>query len=341
MKILILGGTVFLGRALVNSALAAGHEVTLFNRGNHSDVEYPGVEQLHGDRTKDLSLLKGREWDAAIDTSGYHPDVVRASARLLAGAVKHYTFVSSKSVYADFSQPGVDESSLLATVTAEQLASTEQMQPPYGELYGALKALCEQAAEEEMPGRVLNVRSGLLVGPYDGSDRFTYWPVRVARGGEVLAPGRPDKMIQFIDVRDMADWIVRMVEADQVGIYNANGPVGQLTMQQLLEQCKAISGSDATFTWVDDAFLNAHEVGSWMELPLWIPDSEADMAGFMLASVARAQAAGLTYRPLATTIEDTLAWNQTRAAGPRRAGMDPERETQLLALWHQHFSANN
>ncbi|GLV54779.1 hypothetical protein KDH_16260 [Dictyobacter sp. S3.2.2.5] len=339
MKLLLLGGTVFLGRALVDSALAAGHKVTLFNRGTHPDVEYSGVEQLHGDRTRDLSLLEGREWDAAIDTSGYHPDVVRASARLLAGSVKHYTFVSSKSVYADFSQPGVDESSPLATVTDEQLASTEQMQPPYGELYGPLKALCEQAAEEEMPGRVFNVRSGLLVGPYDGTDRFTYWPVRVARGGEVLAPGRPDKMIQFIDVRDMADWIVRMVEAGQTGTYNANGPVGQLTMRQFLEQCKSVSDSDATFTWIDDAFLNEHKVGMWMELPLWIPDSEADMAGFMLASVDRAQAAGLTYRPLATTIRDTLAWNQTRPTGPRRAGMDPEREAQLLELWHRRPSA--
>ncbi|GCE22899.1 NAD-dependent epimerase/dehydratase family protein [Dictyobacter kobayashii] len=338
MKILILGGTVFLGRALVDSALGAGHEVTLFNRGTHSEVQYPGVEQLHGDRTQDLTPLHGREWDAVIDTSGYHPDVVRASARLLAKAVKHYTFISSKSAYADFSQPGVNESSPVATLTAEQLASTEQMQPPYGEFYGPLKALCEQAVEEEMPGRVLNLRPGLIVGPYDGSDRFTYWPVRVARGGEVLAPGRPDKIVQFIDVRDFAAWIVSMVEAGQTGVYNVNRP-GQLTMQQVLEECKSVSGSNATFTWVNDAFLNAHEVGAWMELPLWIPDSDAEMAGFLRASVARALEAGLTFRPLATTIEDTLAWDRTRGAGPRRAGMAPDRETQLLALWHQQPSA--
>src|SRR5579872_4273010 len=232
MKLLILGGTVFLGRHIVEAALARGHEVTLFNRGQHNPDLFPEVEKLRGDRNGDLAALQGRQWDAAIDTSGFVPRVVRASAEALANAVKHYTFISSISVYADFTKLGIDESSPVAKLVDE---SVEEVT---GETYGGLKALCEQAAEEALPGKVLIVRPGLIVGPDDQTDRFTYWPYRVAQGGEMLAPGRPAHQEQFIDVRDLAQWIVRMVEAGKTGVYNATGPDYVLSTQQLLEVCK-------------------------------------------------------------------------------------------------------
>ncbi|GCE30740.1 hypothetical protein KDA_62240 [Dictyobacter alpinus] len=332
MKLLILGGTVFLGRHLTEAALAHGHEVTLFHRGVHGNELFPTVERLHGDRAGDLSALQGREWDAVIDTSGQHPKHVRSSARLLSQAVKHYTFISSISVYADFSQPAMDESAPVGRLTPEQLTSIEQTDAPSLEFYGQLKALCEEAAEEEMPGRVCNVRPGLIVGPYDNSDRFTYWPGRVARGGEVLAPGRPDKQVQFIDVRDLAAWILHVAESSMTGVYNATGPAEILTMQHLLEECKMVSGSDAVFRWRDDVFLIDKGVDPWMGLPLWIPDSEKDMAGFLSANIQRARAAGLTFRPLSTTIKDTLAWDLTRPVGERRAGLKAEREAELLVM---------
>ncbi|GER90864.1 hypothetical protein KDW_50260 [Dictyobacter vulcani] len=331
MKILILGGTVFLGRHLVDAALARGHEVTLFHRGIHGKELFPEVEHVYGDRTKDLSALEGREWDAVIDTCGQHPKHVRSSARLLSQAVKHYTFISSISVYAEFPQPGMDETAPVGRLTPEQLASTENSATPSMEFYGQLKALCEEAAEEEMPGRVCNVRPGLIVGPYDVSDRFTYWPGRVARGGEIVAPGSPDNQIQFIDVRDLAEWVLHVAETGLTGVYNATGPAEVLTMQQLLEECKTVSGGDASFTWLDDDFLTRHEVGSWMEMPLWIPASEG-MPGFLSTNIQRALNAGLTFRPLVTTIRDTLAWDRTRPPGERRTGLKPEREAELLAM---------
>src|SRR5689334_6385973 len=209
MKLLILGGTIFVGRHLIDAALSRGHEVTIFNRGLHGPDLYPDVEQLRGTREGDLTALQGRQWDAVIDTNGYVPSIVRASAQLLANVVTHYTFISSISVYAEFSHKGMDETAPVGTITAEQIKEAEQVIPPkkgttaraYGPSYGPLKALCEQVAEEMMPGRVLVIRPGLIVGPYDYSDRFTYWPYRLARGGEVLAPGRPDSPVQLIDVR--------------------------------------------------------------------------------------------------------------------------------------------
>ena len=220
MKLLILGGTKFLGRHLVEEALARGHEVTLFNRGQLNPELFPEVEKLRGDRDGGLEALRGRRWDAVVDTSGFSPRVVRDSARLLADSVEHYTFVSSQSAYRDTSVPGVDENYPVGTITDERLREAEALKqseltaaPFFWEIYGALKALCERAAEEEMPGRVLNVRAGLIVGPHDFSDRFTYWPRRVSEGGEVLAPGDPGRQVQFIDVRDLAAWILDMAEA--------------------------------------------------------------------------------------------------------------------------------
>jgi len=327
MKLLILGGTIFLGRHIVEAALARNHEVTLFNRGQHNADLFPAVEKLHGDRTKDLSALAGRRWDAVIDPSGYVPRHVRATAEALADRVDHYTFISTISVYPDFSQPNIDENAPVG-----QLAD-ESVEEVTGESYGPLKALCEQAAEQALPGRVFNMRPGLIVGPFDPSDRFTYWPQRVARGGEVLAPGDPHQAIQFVDGRDLAAWTVRMVEARQTGVYNATGPAQPLAMQQFLANCQAVIQSDANFTWVSEAFLLEKEVGPFVEMPLWVPASEA---GLDQVNSLKAIQAGLTFRPMADTIRDTLTWHNSRPSDqPLRAGLPPERERTLLEAWHQ------
>lgn len=332
MNLLILGGTVFLGRHLVDAALAAGHQVTLFNRGQHGAELFPQIEKLRGDRDGGLDALAGRRWDAVIDTCGYVPRLVRASAELLAGSVQHYTFISSISVYRDLDQAPVDESSpvgVLADTSVEEIT---------GETYGPLKALCEQAAETAMPGRVLHVRPGLIVGPYDPTDRFTYWPWRFAQGGDVLAPGRPQRRVELIDGRDLATWILRMVEARRTGVYNATGPAHELTMGDLLAVCQRVAGSGATLTWVDEAFLLANGVAPWSELPLWLPEADN---GVMAVDCRRASAAGLTFRPLAETVQDTLAWLRAERVPAHgdlgsvslRAGMTLARERDLLAAW--------
>lgn len=326
MNLLIIGGTIFLGRHLVESALARGHAVTLFNRGQHNPDLFPAVEKIHGDRTLDLSPLHSRRWDAVIDTCGYVPRVVQASAEGLAGATDHYTFISSCSVY-DLKAAAPDESSRVLTMADPSVETVN------GETYGPLKALCEQAAEAAMPGRVLNIRPGLIVGPHDPSDRFSYWPVRVARGGEVLAPGRPERGVQFIDGRDLADWIIRMVEERLTGIYNATGPAAPVPMGHLLDVCREVAGSDASFTWIPDQWLEEHKAGPWMEVPLWVPEGGAD--GLFSSNIGKAVAAGLTFRPLADTVRDTLVWEETRPAGlERRAGLKAEKETDLLRAWH-------
>ena len=334
MHILILGGTRFLGRALVDAALARGHQLTLFNRGQSDPDLFPDVEQLHGDRDGGLQVLEGRHWDAAIDTCGYVPRIVRQSAERLAPAVEHYTFVSTLSVYADARQPGITEAYPLGRLADE---SVEEIT---GETYGPLKVLCEGAVEEAFPGLTLVVRPGLIVGPHDFSDRFSYWPYRLSRGGEVLAPGRLVRFIQFIDVRDLAEWIVRMVEARQTGVFNAGGASGILTMQALLEACRQEAGSQAQLTWVSESFLLAKGVAPWTELPLWIPESDPDSAGFFTISSQKAEAAGLSYRPLGETIRATLEWLAARPADrPWQAGLEPGRERQLLELWHSENPA--
>ena len=336
MRILILGGTVFLGRALVDAALARGHTLTLFNRGHSHPDLFPHVEQLHGDRSAGLEALQGRGWDAVVDTSGYVPRVVGASARLLADAVARYAFVSTISVYADVSRPGIDERApvgVLADATTEEVT---------GETYGPLKALCEQAVEDALPGRALVVRPGLIVGPHDPTDRFTYWPVRVAAGGEVLAPGRPARSVQFIDVRDLAEWLLHMLETGGTGIYNATGAPERTTMGDLLATCAdvpasaAIAGEPARFTWVDEQFLLDQGVEPWMGLPLWLPEIDPSTAGMFAVDVSRALAAGLAFRPLAGTVRATLDWAATRPADHTwRAGLTRAREAELLAAWHK------
>jgi 2'-hydroxyisoflavone reductase len=327
MRILILGGTVFLGRALVDEALRRSHQLTLFNRGQSNPGLYPLVERLTGDRKVDLSALHGRRWDAVIDTCGYLPRVVKVSAEALAYSVEHYTFISTESVYASPLQPGIDELAPAGTLPDE---SVEEVT---GKTYGPLKALCEQAVEAALPGRTLVVRPGLIVGPYDLSDRFTYWPYRVSQGGRVLAPGRPERGVQFIDVRDLAAWVISLVEAGETGIFNADGMPGTVNMQALLEACKSASESDAQFVWASDEFLVKNNVGAWKEMPLWIPETDPDAAGFFSISVDKALAAGLSYRPLFETISDTLAWARTRPADYTwRAGLSREREAHLLDL---------
>lgn len=335
MKLLILGGTVFLGRAIVEAALGEGHEVTIFTRGQHGADLFPGVERLTGDRTagpEGLAALRGRRWDAAIDTSGYVPRVVRDSAGLLAGAVEHYTFISTVSVYADFSVAGIDEAAPVGTLEDEAAEAID------GQTYGPLKALCERAAEVAMPGRVLTIRPGLIVGPHDPSDRFTYWPARAARGGTMLAPGRPAWATQLIDVRDLAEWTLRMVVLRRAGVYNATGPEQPLPFGALVDACCALGG--ARPVWVGERFLLDAGVQPWSDLPLWIPEGDASMAGFSRVSCARALGDGLTFRPLGQTVSDALAWHASRPPDTAlRAGITAEREAELLRAWELHANA--
>jgi 2'-hydroxyisoflavone reductase len=325
MDVLMLGGTGFLGRHLVEAALGDGHRVTLFNRGLRNPDLFPEVERIRGDRDGGLSALQGRRWDAVIDTCGYVPRVVRASAGLLAGAVDHYTFVSSISVYSDEITPGADEEAPVRELpdpTVEEVT---------GETYGGLKALCERAAEEEMPGRVLNVRPGLISGPHDPTDRFTYWPRRMAAGGEVLAPDRPELRVQFIDVRDLAAWIVEMAQQQRTGTYNATGPDYELTMGRLLDECQAVGGGGAELVWVSEEFLLEHGVEPFTELPLWVPREDAAL---LAVDCGKAIAAGLAFRPVSETVKDVLEWDSSRAADTEpAAGLRPERERELLRAW--------
>lgn len=330
-KVLILGGTGFLGPALVEASQALGAEVTLFNRGKTNPHLFPELEKLRGDRNDDLSSLKGRRWDWVLDTSGYFPRQVEASAGLLADNVDRYLFVSSISAYADLSKPGVDESSPAAAMPDPY---SEEM-PTY---YGPLKAGCERAALEAMPGRAVVVRPGLIVGPGDPTDRFTYWPVRIARGGEVLAPNAPSDPLQFIDVRDLAAFMVRTMADGRDGIYNATGPATPMPVGELLQACKQVTGSDASFVWAPTAFLAEQEVAPWMELTVWVPSDDEQFGGMGRVSIERALQAGLTFRPAEETVADTLAWWEGLPAERRerpRAGLSSERETKVLAAWKE------
>ena len=323
MKVLVLGGTLFLGRHLVEAALERGHEVTLFNRGRTGPELYPDVETLRGDRDAgDLDALRGRSWDSVVDTSARVPRWVRDAAEALAGAVGHYTFVSSISAYADTSRPGTDESGPVHTIADE---TTEEITS--AEVYGALKVLCEQAAEEALPGRVLSVRAGLIVGPYDPSGRFTYWVHRIARGGEVLAPEPRDQPVQLVHGRDLADWMLDMAERRETGVLNATGPERPLTIAEVLEAIREESGSDAILGWTDERFLVERGVEQWNDLPLCLaPATHPETAGFMAVDARKALAAGLRFRPLAETIRDTLTGADTTPT----AGLEPDRERELL-----------
>jgi 2'-hydroxyisoflavone reductase len=318
VRLLLLGGPRFLGRAVTDAALAGGHEVTFFNRGRTNPELCPDVEHLVGDRTESLDALRGRSWDAVVDTCGYLPGVVRASAEALADSAL-YCFVSSISVYAHFRQV-LDESGPIAELG--DLSPDEVTD----EGYGPLKALCEDEVRRAFGDRALVVRPGLIVGPHDPTGRFTYWPHRVARGGEVLAPSPQDAPTQVIDVRDLGAWIVELSAGGVGGTFNATHP--GVSWAELLDTCRTVTASGATITWVDPEFLAEHDVGPWMELPLWLNDPDAEFADRV--DVRRAIAAGLTFRPLEETVRGTLEAAETTEA----AGLTPERETELLALWH-------
>jgi len=330
MNILIIGGTRFLGRHLVEAALARGHGVTLFNRGKSNPNLFPNVETIQGDREHDIEKLSDREWDAVIDTCGYFPRIVRLSAEGLArsGSVGRYVFISSISAFADsiLTKIGVDESDPVGTMEDETIEEIT------GETYGPLKALCEKAVLDLYGDRGLVVRPGLIVGPNDPTDRFTYWPLRVARGGEVLAPEDPKVPVQIIDVRDLSEFIIKLIEDNASGIFSATGPDYELAIGAMLETCKQVSGSDATFKWASVEFLEQNKVAPWSDMPVWIPDT-AENQGFSRMNVSKAIKAGLVFRPLADTVRDTITWANTRPADHEwRAGLKAEREEELLKL---------
>lgn len=325
MKILIIGGTRFLGRHLVHSALGRGHEVALFNRGLTNPDLFPQVETILGDREKDLAQLSGREWDAVIDTCGYVPRIVHLSALGLEGSVGRYVFISSISAYAGFSKVGIDESDPVGKMEDETVEEIT------GETYGPLKVLCEKVVQDTFDEGALIIRPGLIVGPYDPTDRFTYWPVRVARGGDVLAPEEPAAPVQIIDARDLSDFIIKLIEENASGIFNATGPDYGLTMGAMLETCKQVSDSDADFKWASVELLGRHEVAPWSDMPVWIPNTEED-AGFSRVDISKAIKAGLKFRPLEETVRDTLEWVATRPSDREwRAGLSAEKEEKVLA----------
>jgi 2'-hydroxyisoflavone reductase len=337
LRILILGGTGFTGPYQVRYALSRGHKITLFNRGRRPQEWPADVEELTGDRDKgDLKSLEGREWDVCIDNPTSVPFWVRDAGKLLAGKVKHYIFISTVSVYADSSKPGRDETTPTVPYEGEDaMAETNATLRANFNLYGPLKAASEREAEKQFPGITTVIRPGLIVGPGDETDRFTYWPVRIARGGEVLVPPADDP-VQIIDARDLAEWTIRMAEQKAFGIFNACGPEKELTMGAMAEGIRKATGSDAKLTHVTADFLKQEKVAPWADLPVWVP-GEGDSAGFGRTSIAKALKAGLSFRSLDSTTKDTLAWFKKLPADRQaklRAGISPERQAELLKAWH-------
>jgi 2'-hydroxyisoflavone reductase len=325
LRILILGGTGFLGPHLVANAVARGHGLTLFNRGKTHPELFPDLEKLRGDRDGKLEALKGRKWDAVIDTSGYVPRIVKLSADLLAPEVKQYVFISSISVYPDDVKPGANES-----------APVQELKEPGSEdvrkHYGALKASCEKAAEQAMPGRATSIRPGLIVGPGDPTDRYTYWPARIDRGGEALAPGAGEDPVQYVDARDLAAFVVHAIEDVATGTFNATGPEKTLTMKRLLESVRKAASNPASLTWVPEKFLEEHKVSAWQDMPVWAGAG----AGFTQIDCRKAIGKGLRFRAPEETARDTLAWWKTLPEDRRsklRAGLSADREKEVLAAW--------
>jgi len=336
LRILILGGTGFTGPFQVKYALSRGHKVTVFNRGKTHPGELPKeVEQLTGDRNGQLEALKGKKWDVCIDNPTTLPAWVREAAQILKGNVERYIFISTISVYADTST-GPDENTPLAKYEgADPFKETlEAMKASGYKTYGPLKALSEQETEKWFPGKSLIIRPGLIVGPRDETDRFTYWPVRIDRGGEVLAPGNPSDPVQFIDGRDLAEWTVRMAENRETGIYNGTGPAKELGIGGMLDGIKTALNSNATFAWADAEFLKQQKVEAWSDMPVWAGDE----LGMTRANISRALAKGLTFRSLGDTARDTLAWfkaQKPERQAKMRAGLTPEREAEVLVAWHK------
>ena len=333
-KVLILGGTGFIGPHFVNALTAGGHKITLFNRGKRDTEVKPDIEQLLGDRNGQIDALKGHDWDAVIDNSAYTPKQVRLTAELLKGHVKQYILISSVAAYANFAKAGIDENyelSKLADPTVEEVN---------GQTYGGLKVLCEQVAEEIYGKQATLIRPTYIAGPGDYTDRFTYWPVRVSKGGEMLAPGAPSDPFQIIDVRDLADFMRVVVEKHLTGAFNLCNPPRSVTMGSLLETSKRVTGADTKFTWASPEFLDAQgligkDLFAPSGFPLWTPTNSTYWA-MPLISPARAIKKGLKFRSLETTIRDTLAWQATRPAENQtlRTGLNPEQEAAALAKLH-------
>jgi 2'-hydroxyisoflavone reductase len=334
---LILGGTGFTGPFQVGYALSRGHKVTVFNRGRTHPGELPKeAEQLIGDRNGQLEALKGRTWDVVVDNPTTLPVWVRDAAQILKGNAERYVYISTLSVYADVSKVGIDERAPLVKYTgADAMKETNAtMRANNLALYGPLKAMSEAEAEKWFPGKTLIIRPGYIVGPGDESDRFTYWPLRVERGGEVLAPGTPADPIQIIDARDLAEWTIRMVEQGTVGSFNAVGPKSRLGTGPMLEDMKKTTKSNAQFTWVDTEFLTSQKLVD--DIPIWTPPRGPE-AGYSAVSISKAVSKGLTFRPLSDTTRATLDWFKKQPPDRQaklRAGIKPEREAEVLAAWH-------
>ena len=340
LSILVIGGTGFTGPEQVECALERGHRVTVINRNRTRPDFFKAkgqVEQLVGDLNADMSALQGRTFDAVLDIPTTAPYWVRNVAQYMKGRTKHYTFISTLSVYAGNARPGADETD----PTLPMPADVDPFTPDpamRGRYYGQLKAYSEKVVRETYPESLI-IRPGLIVGPLDPSDRFTYWPVRIDKGGDVMAPGSPTDPVQFIDARDLAEWTIRMIEAKETGTYNATGPEKPLTMAEMLYGIKAVTTSGAQFTWVPAEFLTSQNVRGWRDMPVWVNPTPAN-AGFSRRSAAKAVAKGLTFRPLAVTAKDTLDWAKTRTAEQqaalaegRVAGLSAAREAEVLAAW--------
>jgi 2'-hydroxyisoflavone reductase len=340
LDILILGGTGFTGPEQVEYATARGHRVTLFNRNKTRPDFFKGrVEQLVGDLNNDVSALAGKSFDVVIDNPTTLPNWVRNASQHLAGHTKHYMFISTLSVYPDNSHPGADESDGLTPMPAGLDAYTVTPEDAR-KYYGALKTESEMEVGRKYAGINTIIRPGLIVGPLDKSDRFTYWPVRIDKGGEVLAPGTPNDPVQFIDSRDLAEWMIRMAEQRVFGTYNATGPAKPFTIGEMLTGIKVATNSNAQFTFVPADFLRANGVNGWRHMPVWMPPVGAT-AGFCARNTSKALAKGLTFRPLAVTAKDTLEWHKTRPAEERKsmddgaiAGIPAAKEAEVLAAWH-------
>ena len=324
MRLLILGGTRFLGRHIAEQALAAGHELTLLHRGRNGADLFPQARRVLADRNTDLAALDGGPWDAVIDTCGYFPRQLTSATDALRGRVGRYLFVSSISVYAGFAA-GQDEDAPLATLPDPTIEAVT------GETYGGLKALCEQALFAALPGQALVARPGLIVGPRDPSGRFGYWPERIAEGGDVLAPGDPQAPVQLIDARDLAAWLLKQAADRSIGTFNLTGPARHLTMADLLELARSTLNPAARLRWVDEDFLRARGVEPWSDLPVWVGREES---GLHETRIDRALATGLQCRPLQDTLRDTLDWLRSTPTAVR-AGLSREREAALLAEWQQ------
>ena len=326
MKILVIGGTQFVGRHFVAAALGAGHEVTLFHRGKTNPGLFDGVEEVFGDRRTDIEKLDG-SWDVVVDTCGYIPKDVDISAKHLKGKVGRYVFVSTTAVYRELSKEGIDERGYLKTLEDPELEELNRS------TYGPLKTECEARVTAAFDHDVFIVRPGVICGPWDATDRFTYWVSRVGRGGEVLAPEDPGAKVQLLDARDLAKWMVASIEKGRKGIFNATGPV--MSFEEMLEACRRATGSDAEFMWVSRKFMEATEIDEPSKMPLWNPEAKDRKAGIFAVDSSKAYAAGLECRPIEESARDVWEWIEADAEHPWTVGLDLLEERQLLDRWEE------